>query len=178
MATLEPVTLAFPTTLVEVREIWVEVRTRDDEALVTSVELLSPANKAEPGLGESILKRRGLIRRRVNLVEIDLLIGGRRLAMEGELPPGDYYAFVARGERMPECSVYAWSVRDPLPTIPVPLLPPDADVPLDLAPLFATAYQRGRYGRTLKYGVPLGLPLSADSLLWAESGSQEGCALS
>jgi hypothetical protein len=49
--------------------------------------------------------------------------------MESPLPPGDYFALIARAERRPDCDVFAWTVRDRLPTIPVPLLAPDADLP-------------------------------------------------
>jgi hypothetical protein len=42
-------------------------------------------------------------------------------------------------------------LRQPLPAIPIPLLPPDADVWVDLAAVFRTTYQRGRYARSLDY---------------------------
>ena len=48
------------------------------------------------------------------------------------LPPGDGFALVARAEDWPDCAVYAWPIRQALPTIAVPLETPDADVPLDL----------------------------------------------
>lgn len=64
--------------------------------------------------------------------------------------------------------VYAWSIRDPLPTIPIPLLAPDPDIPLDLAAIFATVFQRGRYDRSIDYSAPLGLPLAPDDRTWAE----------
>ena len=64
----------------------------------------------------------------VNLVELDLLVGGRRLPMKKPMPSGDYYALVARAQRRPDCDVYAWSIRQPLPTIPIPLKGLDFDV--------------------------------------------------
>ena len=90
--------------------------------------------------------------------------------MARPLPRGDYFAFVSRTERRPRSDVYAWSLRDPLPTIPIPLLSPDPDIPLDLAAIFATVYQRGRYEQSIDYGEPLVLPLSAEDRAWAENG--------
>ncbi len=84
------------------------------------------------------------------------------------MPPGDYYALVARAQRRPNCDVYAWSIRQPLPTIPIPLKVGDPDVRLNLVDSFALAYQRGRYGRTIDYSRPLDLPLDPEDRAWAE----------
>ena len=70
-----------------------------------------------------------------DLIVLDLLLAGSRLPMERALPPGDYFALVARAERRPDCDVFAWTVRDPLPTIPIPLLAPDPEIVVDLAPI-------------------------------------------
>jgi hypothetical protein len=102
----------------------------------------------------------------VNLVELDLLRGGDRLTFAKPLPAGDYYAFVTR-DRQSFAQVYFWGLRDPLPTILVPLQSPDPDISLDLASVFAGAYQRGRYSRRLRYNESLRPPLSADDATWA-----------
>jgi hypothetical protein len=168
VATLEPVTMSLPARFKEIRETRVEVYHLADSRLVTVIELLSPTNKVKPGCFEYDAKRRALFQRRVNLVEIDLLLGGRRLPLDGPLPRGDYYALVARGPTMPVCSVYAWTVRMPLPTVPIPLLDPDPDVPLDLAAVVAMAYDRGRYARSIDYKAPLTLPLDSEAHAWAD----------
>ena len=102
------------------------------------------------------------------MVEIDLLIAGRRLPMAKPLPPGDYFTIVSRGSRSAKGDVYAWSIRHPLPKIPIPLEEPDPDVVLDLGELFALAYERGRYERLIHYERPLDLPLHPDDKAWAE----------
>ncbi len=61
---------------------------------------------------------------------------------------------MARAERRPDREVYAWTIRDPLPSIPIPLLAPDPDVVLDLGAVFATACERGRYPRLIDYAAP------------------------
>jgi hypothetical protein len=88
--------------------------------------------------------------------------------MERPLPQGDYYALVARVERRPNCDVFAWTVQNQLPIIPIPLLAPDPDIDVDLAPPFATVYERGRYARLIRYDAPLELPLSPEARTWAE----------
>lgn len=101
-----------------------------------------------------------------HMVELDLLRGGDRLTFAKPLPAADYYAFVTRS-RQKSVDAYHWNLRDPLPKVPVPLLPPDPDVGLDLATVFAGAYERGRYSRRLRYDEPLRPPLSPDDATWA-----------
>ncbi|MGC8642505.1 MAG: DUF4058 family protein [Isosphaeraceae bacterium] len=167
--TMEPLVINLPTEeMEEVRDVWIEIRRRPDRKLVTAIEILSPTNKVGEGFWEYRAKRRKLIHQKVHLVELDLLLGGRRLEMEQELPPADFYAFISRAERRPQSDVYAWSVRQPLPKIPIPLLAPDPDIMLDLSSLFALGYERGRYDRALDYSAPLDLPLAPADRAWAE----------
>ncbi len=85
------------------------------------------------------------------------------------LPRGDYFAFVSRAERKPKCEVYAWGIRHALPTIPIPLKSPEADIPLDLAAIFTQSYDQGRYLRSLAYQDPMQLPLAPEDTAWANS---------
>lgn len=62
--------------------------------------------------------------------------------------------------------MYGWSVRDPLPTVLVPLRQEDGVIPLDLAAVFQQTYERGRYGRILRYGEPPAL-LNESDRAWA-----------
>ena len=170
IATLDPVTVPLTTSdFEEVREVWIEIRRLPDLSLVTVIELLAPSNKIGDGRHEHLDKRRLLIEQPVHLVELDLLIGGRRLPMKRPLPAGDAYAIVSRSERRPDSEVYMWTLRDGLPTIPIPLDAPDPDIPLDLAPAFATAYRRGRYARVLRYQEPYPIPLAAADRDWVEA---------
>lgn len=84
-------------------------------------------------------------------------------------PGGDASACVARVRRRPTAGVYAWPLRSPLPQIPIPLLPPDPEVPLDLAALYETTYDPGRYARRLNYQLPLELPVDRSLCQWAEA---------
>jgi hypothetical protein len=139
--TLEPVALTLPRYRVEeMSEARIEIRRFPDRELVTAIELLSPSNKEAPGEPLYSQKRLELIHQPAHLVELDLLIRGKRLAMEDELPKGHYYAFVSRAERRFLSDRFNWTIRDALPTIPIPLMAPDPDIPLDLAGIFNTVY--------------------------------------
>jgi hypothetical protein len=102
-------------------------------------------------------------------VELDLLCGGQRLPLQEPLPPADYYYLVSRGNQRPDCQVYRWTLRQPLPTLPVPLRPPDADLLIDLAAVFATAYERGRFHRRINYQGPAPTFLQEQDRRWSES---------
>jgi hypothetical protein len=169
VATIEPQILTLPVNYDEIRESAVQIISYPRRRLVTHIELLSPTNKRNPGRGEYVAKRVALThQQKVSMVEIDLLLSGERLETVESLPHGDYYAFVTRADRLPNVDVYAWSIRRPLPPIPVPLLPPDADVLVDLAMLVAQVYDRGRYRQLVAYDRALDtLPLPDPERLWA-----------
>ena len=161
---LEPVTL--PLRMYQTEEVIehrIEIRRFPNRDLVTVVELLSPSNKEPPGERLYLEKHFELIHQAVHLVELDFLIGGKRLPVDAALPPGQYFAFVSRAEWRPMSDVYAWSIRDPLPTIPIPLLAPDADISLDLAPIFQSVYERARYERSIDYKALLACRLAPNT---------------
>lgn len=172
-ATLEPVTI--PLTILEgPRETYIEILHRPDRSLVAALELLSPANKEQPGRTEYPAKRRALLLQNVHLVEMDLLFGGRRMPLQQPLPPADYYYLVSRGDQRPDCQVYRWTLRQRLPTLPVPLRAPDADLHIDLASVFATAYERGRFFQRLGYQGPAPAFLREDDRRWCEAIVRQG----
>ena len=67
--------------------------------------------------------------------------------------------------------VYRWTVRDPLPTLPIPLREPDPDVLIDLAALATRVYDLGRYARTLRRDNLLleTMALTPEDRAWVES---------
>ncbi len=69
--------------------------------------------------------------------------------------------------------VYRWTVRDPLPRIPIPLREPDADIVIDIAALVNRVYDLGRYARTLRHDAPLPetTSLTPEDRAWVESQS-------
>ena len=155
----------------ELRLTWVEIRALPDLELITAIEVLSPINKSWQGRGAYLQKRDKLHATRVNLVEIDLLLGGAPLPMKQRIEPGGYYAIVARGPKHPLAEVYRWTVRDPLPSLPIPLREPDPDILIDLAALVTRVYDLGRYARTVRRDPPLPdtAQLNPDDRSWIES---------
>ena len=166
VATIEPVSIA-NVELEESRDTWLEIYYRPDDSLVAVLELLSASNQMGPGRDQFLARRIELLRREVHLLELDLLLSGTRLPLGGPLPAGDYFALLSRVERRPICDVYAWGLRDRLPRVPVPLRAPDADVAADLGELFSATYDRGGFGRRLRYSGELSLPLSAGDKAWS-----------
>jgi len=161
-ATIEPVTIPHAVIEEETRESHIEILHRPDRTLVSVLELLSPSNKEEPGRSLYLQKRNAFLLQNVNLFELDLLVGGRRLPLRDPLPPGDYYALISRAQRRFDCDVYAWRALRPLPDLPVPLRSPDPDISIDLGQVLSLAYDRGRYARSLNYEEPPQIGLDSD----------------
>lgn len=148
----------------EFREGYLEIReAHGDRQVVTSIEVLSPSNKriGSEGWFEYLRKRQACLTGHVNFVEIDLLRRGRRMPMEDECPDSPYYLLVCRKSEAPRCQVRPASATQPLPTIGIPLLPPDPDVPLSLQPLIDAIYECSQYSVDIDYRQPIQPPLSA-----------------
>ena len=165
VATLTPVRNRLP--MPKRRRAFLTIRTKEYREVVTVIELLSPSNKAgKDGQAEYLGKRANVQYSRANLVELDFLRGGLRLPTAEPLQPGDYFAFVSRPSERSYVDVYGWSLRDPLPTIPIPLAEPDPDVMLDLQAVFTTTYDRAGYDYALNYHAPVRPPLTAEDAAW------------
>ena len=150
---------------VEVRQVYLNVLDRSADEVVTVIELLSPSNKGGDR-HEYLRKRDELIDGGVNLLEIDLLRGGRRLPTVEPLPTGDYHAFTTRSSDPLHVEVTTWGLRDRLPTLPVPLAAGDADTPLDLQPSFDRLYDEAGFAYALSYDRPLVPSLAAPDAAW------------
>ncbi|MSS72746.1 MAG: DUF4058 family protein [Candidatus Latescibacteria bacterium] len=147
----------------------VEIRTVGTQQLVTAVEILSPVNK-RPGHDAYLdyqRKRRGLLHSAAHLIEIDLLRGGERPSLERPVPPAPYYVVLSRADHRPRVEVWPIQLGDLLPVLPVPLLEPDPDVPLDLGAAVASVYERGAYASQIDYRQPPP-PLSGEETGWLE----------
>ena len=149
------------------RHRYIEIRTTEEDRVVTVIELLSPSNKSAAADRRVYLdKRRELYRAGVHILQIDLLRAGRRLLPERP-PAHDYNAMLMRADRWPDVDVWFWSVRDRLPTLPVPLLEGDGDVPLDLQATMRDVYEGAAYGAFLYNRPPLP-PLKKSDAAWAD----------
>ena len=149
-----------------VRLRFVEVREAGSMMLVTVIEVLSPANKSGDDRADYLRKRRTILNSDVNLIEIDLLRSGRRAPMRDPLPSSPYFALVHRAATRPVADVWPIGLREPLPSIPVPLLQPDPDVALDLEAVISGVYVTAPFDRLLDYDRPLIPPLAKDDERW------------
>ncbi len=140
---------------VEVRITNVEVREAGTDRLITAIEILSPVNKRPgPQREQYLRKRRELFRTDVHVIEIDLLRDGQRSPLEIPPPPAAYYVSLGRGDNRPTVDVWAIGLQERLPCIPIPLIDPDPDVPLDLGAIVREVYERGAFARRLDYTQP------------------------
>ena len=169
-ATITPPTLILPATIpLEVRQVSVHIHDVAQNELVTSIEILSPANKREPGLSAYRQKRSELIRAGIHLVEIDLVRRGGRPWAPAGTPPCAYLALLTRA-RQAQTGAWTMNLSSPLPVLPVPLRPPDPDVPLDLQTALNTISDESDYDRTLDYRQPPPEPaLSAEEAKWLDN---------
>jgi hypothetical protein len=141
----------------------VKVFVTGTDELVTAIELLSPYNKRRhEGLSIYQEKRERILQSSVHFIEIDFLRGGRRPGQEVNNPPldTDYVLLVNRnqdGERRIS-EIWPLAISDPLPVLPVPLLAPDPDAPLDLGLAVREVYRRARYDWRIDYHKPAPLP--------------------
>lgn len=156
-----PVPRPFPTYRVKVEDV-------AERTLVTAIEVLSPANK-RGGREDYLRKRRRILGGSTHLIEIDLTRRGRRMPMPNPLPPVPYFVLLSRVERRPVMDVWPLTLRDRLPSVPVPLLPGDADVMLDLQQAFTTVYDVFSYDLEFDYSRPREVPLPPDDAAWANA---------
>jgi hypothetical protein len=152
------------------RLVTLHIREAVTMKLVTIIELLSPVNKRGEGRREYLQKRNEVLDSAAHLVEIDLLREGRPMPFLGELPATPYRAMVSRAYARPECEVWPIRLQDPLPVLPVPLLRPDPDVPLDIGEALRRTYQDARYDLRIDYSQPPPPPpLSDEETAWIEA---------
>lgn len=164
--------LALPTERIHSRTV--QIRLTSDNTLVTAIALLSPDNKRGRGLEQYRHKRTRLLSSPCHLVEIDLLRRGQRPGWEVEDPPLDaaYVCLVnrARPDHLRVSEIWPVALKEPLPTLPIPLLSPDPDVLLDLTMALRHIYVRARYERRINYRADPPPPdLSPDDAAWLDA---------
>jgi Protein of unknown function (DUF4058) len=124
---------------------YLNVLDRESREVVTVVELLSPTNKRPGEHRAQYLAKRSAVRQSdAHLVEIDLLRGGQPMPAEGR-PECTYSVLVSRADRRPQADFWPFGLRDPLPIVPVPLRPGDANARLDLRAILDRIYDESAY---------------------------------
>ena len=169
--------------LEKIRHAFVEIRdSSQGHKLITLIEILSPSNKRRgPDRKAYAYKQQEVLESDANLIELDLLRGGRRILRELNLettisalePQPTYLVLVNRSwqrrRRRVAYQVFPISLRACLPCIPVPLKPDEDEVPLDLQYVFTRVYDTGPYRRgAVDYSKAPSAPrLGAEDASWA-----------
>jgi hypothetical protein len=156
-------------------ESYIEViDVKSGHRVVTTIEVLSPSNKRS-GEGQQLYlkKRENMKLAGVNTVEIDLLCAGERpMPVEPvRVPPthrSTYQVWTWRANDPDHLAIFRVSLRERLPVLPIPLRSTDADVVLDLQPIFEQCFRNGGYD-DIDYRVPPAPPLGAEDASWADA---------
>ncbi|MDY6936806.1 MAG: DUF4058 family protein [Cyanobacteriota bacterium] len=171
--TITPPTLALPVVqAMPVRLTRVEIRDTANNRLVTSIEILSPVNKREPGLTVYRQKRQRLYQANVHLLELDFLRRGTRPFAQPRLPDVSYCIALTRA-RGKQIEIWPLELATVLPVVPVPLQNSDADVPLDLQSVFTAIYDEAAYDLSVDYSqTPPPPALSEAETKWLQANSK------
>lgn len=146
-----------------------------DRRLVTAIELLSPINKrfGEKGRDLYLRKQAELLDSQSHLVEIDLLRGGTHTTAVPEdrlrqnVPSFAYHVCSHHFDHFEDFLIYPIQLANPLPTISIPLLPGDGEVPVSLQQVFGRTYAAGPYHREIDYSEVVPLPkLTTEQMQW------------
>lgn len=142
--------------------------------VITIIEFISPTNKI-PGRGFDLYRKKQeeAEEARVGLVEIDLIMGGKRVL---SVPLNRiksrhrtrYQAIVRRGCKWYEAAVYSLPLSERLPIISIPLRQNEKDATLDLQELIDKAYQIGHY-EDIDYQEDADPPLEGHDAEWADA---------
>jgi hypothetical protein len=175
---VEPVVIHIPFVEEEAREPFLEIYAQPGgERVVATVEILSRSNKTPGEHGRDLYrkKQREALCSQVHLIEIDLLRGGTHttavpldsaLARTGRF---DYHVCIHQFDRQEDYIIYPIHLQQRLPLLPVPLLPGDPPVKVDLQAVLDRCYDTGKYSRRVRYRerqpVP---PLRPEQTAWAE----------
>ena len=155
----------------KIKEHYLEIRAVGSRELVTVIEVVSPANKVgDPADSSFARKRDDCLAAGVNWLEIDLVRLGRRPTAPWLMGEFAYRVYSDHSEG-PRRRRLAWPIglRDPLPTVAVPLKPEHGRVPLELQKVLDAAYDAAGYDLMVDYAGPVPAPpLGAADAAWAD----------
>ena len=101
-------------------------------------------------------------------MEIDLVRIGARFPTAQPLPTVPYFVFLSQAGRRHEVEVWPIALEQPLPPVPIPLLPGDSAVTLDLQQALAVVYDIIGYDELVDYTRPPPGPLTPAEAAWVE----------
>ena len=155
----------------EIHEPYLQIIDAKSRQIVTVIEVLSPANKAQgtPGMASYREKRRQVLRSDSNWVEIDLLRAGARIPIGGRHVDSDYRFHWSRAAERPREWVQPIWLEQRLPQIPVPLRFSETEPQLDLQAVLNLIYERAAYEVVLDYNTGPNPPFTETQREWANT---------
>jgi hypothetical protein len=161
------VTVPVPET---VRQGYLEIREVTTKEVVTVIELLSPVNK-RPGKGRQSyeIKRDRILGSSTHLVEVDLLRAWEPMPMFANGIQSHYRILVSRGDCRPTADLYAFNLRQAIPSFALPLQSRDSEPIIDLQALLDGIYDRAAYDLKLDYSTEPVPPLLETDAVWVDA---------
>jgi len=155
----------------EHHEEFIEIRQRNDNRLVTLIDVVSPANKQTSAGRQAYLdKRREGRNSNTNLVEVDLVLQGQPLleySRDG-LPDWDYAVTVTRATQPDRYEIYTATLQKRLPKFRLPLASDDRDTVLDLHATFTRCYDQGDFAAKIDYHRDPSIPVNDEDRKWLD----------
>lgn len=161
------VTVPVPQTI---RQGYLEIREVTTKEVVTVIELLSPVNK-RPGKGRQSYesKRERILGSSTHLVEIDLLRAWEPMPMFANGIQSHYRILVSQGDSRPTADLYAFNLRQAIPSFALPLRSQDSEPIIDLQTLLNGIYDRAAYDLKLDYSTEPVPPLLEIDAAWVDA---------
>lgn len=153
----------------EMRETYLEVREVATQRVITTLEILSPANKKGQGRQKYEEKRQRVFTSQTHLVEIDLLREGSPLPVLGTSAHSHYRILVSRADQRPIADLYLFNVQDAIPVFSLPLQFDDPEPFVDLKPLLDNVYMRSGYDYFIDYSLAPIPAFSSSDNTWLDS---------
>ena len=147
----------------ELCEPYLRILDVQSREVIAVIEMLSPSNKGSDR-EQYLSKRNRTLKSSTHFVEFDFLRAGRRMPDEN-VPTSDYAVMVSRHGSRPKANYWPIRLRDPIPSIPVPLRD-DATVSIDPKIVLDRVYDRAGYDYEI-YSNPIQPPLNSEDAAWA-----------
>jgi len=166
---IKPKQFKIPQQMEEKRQRYLTVRHIETQEVITVIEIVSPANKiglvGRKQYEDKCLK---ILSSLTHFVEIDLLRVGERLLIDTE-ETTDYRILVSREQTRPQLDAYLFNLRDPIPTITIPLREVDEEIELPLNQILQAVYIERRYDLIINYDQPVTPKLSDENQIWVKN---------
>ncbi|MDY7002510.1 MAG: DUF4058 family protein [Cyanobacteriota bacterium] len=165
----KPITVTLPIPIT-IRQGYLEIQEVATKEVVTTIEILSPANK-RGGKGREMYleKREKILDSQTNFIEIDLLRSGQRMPILNQTIKNHYQILVSRKKQRPRADLYAFNIQNKIPEFPLPLRPEDTEPIIDLQGLLNNIYDVGSYDLKIDYTQKSVPKLSENDALWADT---------